>query len=410
VGKTLDIIARSRARFALLLIGAAPAALAAQTTNSTGPALPPPPSAVTAPDLQHYSLPTGQNTQTALPPLPTPTPTPSLSFPIAPPPLLSTLAPRTVAPVPQATSKASTSPKSRPSPTPTPAPSPEPSAVATSAATPSAQAPQAQPAATTAPASPRSAPVTPLAAPPESSNTLWWVLGAGAVILLLAAGWLFNRRRKHKGADDPQVGDGKREDVVLPPPILDLERSSEVAPRAVPEPVPVLVASQPRTAEREAAVAIDLHVRRAGLNLTSAAVEYTLEMRNLTDQPLSDVRVDIRMLTANERQAATIAAIFTGPIETPTLAPFALAPGSPVSLNGRGLLPLDSLSVLTVEERRFFVPVLAIRVLYARPNGSFGEVTSVQAVGIDRGDGQKLAPFRLDGPPRMFDRVAARPV
>jgi hypothetical protein len=167
---------------------------------------------------------------------------------------------------------------------------------------------------------------------------------------------------------------------------------------------------QSATAASEGELALTLRVRRAGLNLTSAAVEYVLDLHNRTDQELSDIRVDMRMLTASERQAATIAAMFAGPIEASMGAPFALAAGAHVELNGRGFLPRESLSVLTIQERQFFVPVLAIRVIYARANGSFGEMTSVQAVGIDRGDAQKLAPFRLDGPPRMFDKVAARPV
>jgi hypothetical protein len=55
-----------------------------------------------------------------------------------------------------------------------------------------------------------------------------------------------------------------------------------------------------------------------------------------------------------------------------------------------------------------FVPVLAINAVYDRGDGT-GQTARSYVVGIDRGEGAKLSPFRLDSAPRMYDTVSQLP-
>lgn len=164
-----------------------------------------------------------------------------------------------------------------------------------------------------------------------------------------------------------------------------------------------------RPAPADSGIEIRFRAKRAGTNLTGAAVEYSLELGNARSEALSEVRVDIRMLTASEQQEATLAAIFAAPIDRPSVAPFELASGTAVELGGMAILPREALTILTMQGRQFFVPMIAVRVLGKAPGGKPVEATSVQVIGIDRGPEARMAPFRTDQPPRMFDTVTQRP-
>ena len=77
-------------------------------------------------------------------------------------------------------------------------------------------------------------------------------------------------------------------------------------------------------------------------------------------------------------------------------------------LDGMAMMPKEMLNVMTVEGRSLFVPVLAINLRYEWDGGS-GQTATSYVIGIDRGEGAKLAPFRLDGASRMRDDVSQIP-
>jgi hypothetical protein len=79
-----------------------------------------------------------------------------------------------------------------------------------------------------------------------------------------------------------------------------------------------------------------------------------------------------------------------------------------IELSGMAMMPKEMLSTMTVQGRVLFVPVLAINLLYDR-DGEAGQTAASFVIGIDRGEGAKMAPFRLDAGPRMQADVTTLP-
>jgi hypothetical protein len=178
--------------------------------------------------------------------------------------------------------------------------------------------------------------------------------------------------------------------------------AEEAAP---PTPPPPLTAPQVSTRPR---LDIELKPKRAGTNLLSAAVEYQILVTNAGDAPARMVMTDVRILTAGAEQDAILQALFASSIEKPVTAPFEVQPGETATLDGMAMMPKEALNVMTVEGRTLFVPILSINLLYAWEGGS-GQTAASYVIGIDRGAGAKLAPFRLDGASRMRDDISRIP-
>ena len=155
---------------------------------------------------------------------------------------------------------------------------------------------------------------------------------------------------------------------------------------------------------------LDIQLRRAGTNLMSAAVEYSILIRNVGAATATAVHLDVRLLSAGPAQDATIAALFQMPITRPATAPFDLEPEMTVDLGGMALHPKETLEVMTMGERTLFVPVLTVNVTYgwaAEGGQGQGQTARSYVIGIDRGGEAKLQPFRLDSAARMYDTVGA---
>ena len=348
-----------------------------------------------------------------LPPRPTPTPAPPPSGPIVAPfarptPALApapTPAPSAVVPPPVATTTGSPA-TARPTPRPgatQPAPAataiatgtPQPTASATPAAAPSAAvaSPVAQPTGTTIP-------VTIVPQSGWSTGTLV-ALGAGALALFAGGFFLLRRRRRPELVEESA---------------LEL---TEVAPPPAPPPPPpsphLTVPLRPRTvtgAVAEPEVEIVLIPRRAGTNLMSAAVDYRILVRNNGKGDARDVRFGIYLFSASARQAADLQMIFAAKVEQPVVAPFTLVPGQEVELSGMAQLQRDNVNVMTIDGKPWFVPVMAMKAEYrwGENVGVAAIATAAHMIGIDRGEGAKMQPFRFDGSPMMHPEVAERKV
>ncbi|MGN6375752.1 MAG: hypothetical protein ACTHMG_09370, partial [Sphingomonas sp.] len=153
--------------------------------------------------------------------------------------------------------------------------------------------------------------------------------------------------------------------------------------------------------------------QRAGTDPSmSAAIEYRLVIRNVGRGDARDVAFGLYMLSASARQAADLQAIFAAPVDKPVVAPFEIRAGSQVELTGTAMLPRENLNVMTIDGKPWFVPVLAMKAEYrwGENVGAPGVATAAHMIVINRGEGAKLAPFRLDGSPRMHPQVAERRV
>ena len=440
-------------RAGMLLAGAVvlPGMAAAQSTDST------PPQSI--PDLGGFSLPPKPKPTPTPPPsgpivapfsrptpiptvAPTPTPAPTPSATVTPPPVTTTrpsTATPTASPTPRATPRTGTP---APQATPTPAPI---------AATPPATSGTPTPAAT---ATPSPLPTATASAPAEQPSSGWssgTLVAIGvAVLALLAAGWfLFGRRRREEEYYEEEVAAPVAPPVAAPRPA---PRAAAPAPAPVPEPAPAPAAPSglltvplrriaeglqpapqppapplpaglvtvraPQSPARSLEASkpeleIVLIPERAGTDPSmSAAIEYRIVIRNTGGGNARDVRFGIYMTSASARQAADLQTIFTNPVEQPVVAPFEIHAGSQVELSGTAMLPRANLNVMTIDGKPWFVPVLAMKAEYrwGENVGAPGTATAAHMIGINRGEGAKLAPFRLDGEPRMHPKVAERRV
>jgi hypothetical protein len=308
---------------------------------------------------------------------PTPTPAPSAA---------ATSPARTPAPVAVPTRQpapTATQPTAVPSPTPTPAPS-------SATALPDA-APLPVPTASVTPA-----PAT--AEQPSSGLSTGLLLAIGAAVLALAVvgGFLLGRRR---GVREPEA----------------IEDIAPAAPPPAPEPPSghVTIPARRRVVEETAPkLEIALIPKRAGTNLMGAAVDYRVVIRNTGTVAARDIRFAMYMLSASARQAQDLQMIFATTVEQPVVAPFELAPEQEMDLSGMAMLSREQINVMTIDGKPWFVPVLAMKAEYrwGENVGAPGVATAAHMIGIDRGEGAKMAPFRLDGGPHMHPEVAQRKV
>ena len=187
-------------------------------------------------------------------------------------------------------------------------------------------------------------------------------------------------------------------------PVSDAVASAAVAPVAAPiiDEAPVLLSASDTG---RATLDIVLHPRRAGTNLTSAAVEYDVVVRNSGSAAAAQVRLDVRLLTAGAQQDGLIHALFDEPVERPITPPFDLLPGTEVRLGGMGILPRERISAMTVEGRELFVPVITVNLTYDWAGGS-GQTARSFVIGIERSAGARMGAFRLDDV-RMYAEVGA---
>ena len=432
----------------MLMLGVATAAATGQAwaqASQPTPAPTPTPSPALVPGLEHFSLQPGAGSRvtrplsTQTPPassgpppvvrtLPAPTPTPARSpRPVVPGPTPTrapTQAP-TLVPPPQPLAPPAALPTAVPTPLPTPIPAPTPTGTPTAELLPPVVLPpMPEPTSEPSPAAPEL---------DRGYRLNGWqayaAIGGGAATLFLL-GWLtfLWLRRREEIADEPAPERLANTTFDLgaadsPPALPPRPAAPVVAPPAPlpPEPLaaapspaeiaPAPVESQPVASQEVSTRAwldIELKPKRAGTNVLSAAVEYQILVTNAGDAPARLVTTDVRILTAGVEQDAILQALFAAPIEKPVTAPFDMAPGETATLDGMAMMPRDALNVMTVEGRALFVPVLAINLRYEWEGGT-GQTANSFVIGINRGEGAKMAPFRVDGPPRMHGDVSQIP-
>ncbi|QQV76346.1 hypothetical protein H5J25_12720 [Sphingomonas aliaeris] len=356
------------------------------------------------PNLDGFSLPASR--PTTLPtPLASPTPVPIL--PPAPAPTV-TPQPQTprATPTPRATATATPSP--RPSaavpaeviPTPTPVPTPATAPAATPTAAPS---PLATP-------TPEATPAPVAAAPTDDPDRTWLWLALGLAALAVAGFAVFRLRSRER--DDDEIEDAYEPvDPAFPAPVPSVQAEPEPAPPPAPAaPVPPIAATAPSAGpEQRAQIDVEMRPLRAGTNLTGGAVDYEITLRNSGEIAANDVRVDIRVMNASNDQDAMLKALFGHFIDKPIVAKFGLDAGESLSLGGMAMMPNEAVVPLNIGGRPFFVPVFTVNVLYRWGSTDHGQTAAAWVIGIEREPGAKMAPFRLDAGPRMYDTVGQRP-
>ena len=333
-----------------------------------------------------------------VPPTPTSTATPTSSPMIIV--TLPTATPTPAAtptPTPTPTPRAVETPVTRPSPrvSPSPVPAPAPTAGRSTAARP---VPVATPAviapAPVAPAEPTAPPVIasplPTTGEPRGEGPGWpWMLGAGLLTVAGIGVWLARRQR---APADEEIGAPVVEEIGAP----------VVEPAVVP--VPPLAPVAPAAVAPAATLALRFRPTRVGFNMLSATVEGELTVANDGAVAASDVRVRTGLLGAHAGQDADLADFLAQPIGRPVVPAFSLASGEERTLRVVAAVAREAMRTLTAAGRPMFVPVLVADV---RVDGGT-QLAQGFAVGAERVDSAKLAPFWLDVPDRAYGEVAAR--
>lgn len=225
----------------------------------------------------------------------------------------------------------------------------------------------------------------------------WIAAAIGAAALVLGAGWLLRRRRRSADEflEEPQEETSPESASEALPDRRPSRTLAETGPLVTPPTGPA-----PR-------LLIGLRPLRAGLNLLTATAECEIAIANAGDAPAEGVRLDVALVSAHTGQDADLAAVMARPIGRPAVPPFTLAPGEERRVRAVGSSPREAIRLLVAGGAPLFVPIAAVRLVY-QANGAEGRTSAAFAIGIERPGAAKLAPFRLDQPPRLYDQVAAR--
>lgn len=274
---------------------------------------------------------------------------------------------------------------------------------------------------TPAPTAASTLPVTPPVAPafpaPESTSgtlapahglpVLPWLIAAFA--LAAGAAFLFWRNRSRLSvAGGPQIDLFSAEPEAVPAP-------SPPTPR--PEPVPPRAAQAAPEPKREGLGIVATTLRpwlevamqpvRCIVTDDAITVEFELDLFNSGSAPARDVHVAAALVNAGETQEQALANFFAqrpGPGERIDV----IQPLKRVTFTTQIVTSREQVQVLEMAGRHVFVPVLAFNANYgwAAKTGQ----TCVSYLLGRSGQGEKLAPFRLDLGPRVFRSVGARPL
>jgi hypothetical protein len=271
---------------------------------------------------------------------------------------------------------------------------PEPQPIAPSASLTTAPAPTP---ASSPPFAPADAP-TDMPAPEQHFALLPWLLAA----LALGAGGAFllwrNRSR-------PAFAGG---------PEMDYFSAPEAAPTPpIPPPPPARAPAPPRASLGIVSTSlrpwIDIIAQplRCIVTEKDVTIEFELELFNSGNAPARDIYVEAVVVNAGPEQDQELASFFsrTDPSGQPIEA---IHPLTRTSFKTQVVTPRDHIAVFEVGGRQVFVPLLAFNTFYRR--GSSEAQTSVAyLVGRDnKGDGGKMAPFRLDQGNRIFRTLGTR--
>jgi hypothetical protein len=226
--------------------------------------------------------------------------------------------------------------------------------------------------------------------------SLWpWLLAA----LAAAAGLLFafwKHQQRHQGYAAAAAGS---------------ELAFDIAPQ--PEPVrraPVAVPPNPAPGRIVSTrIRPDLDIRllpeRAVVDEQGATIEFQVAVRNNGSAPARDVKVEACMVNAGPAQDQELGAFFAHPDGKGS--PIGqIPPMSEVTLKSAVRLPLEHMRQFEIAGRKLFVPIVGLNALYRGPSGT-AQTSASYLVGRD-GNGEKMAPFRLDLGPRIFRGLGAR--
>ncbi|QIK78364.1 hypothetical protein G7077_05040 [Sphingomonas piscis] len=232
-----------------------------------------------------------------------------------------------------------------------------------------------------------------------------WLVAALAAVL--AIGFALYRRRARAALSNAEQLEAFIPAEPAPPP-RPMPRAASASPSAAPAIAPAPKSASGGVVSTRLRPVLDLDVTpgRCIIDQTHATLEFTLVALNSGNAPARDVRIEVAMLNAGPAQDQEIAAFFQQPagVGDPIEG---IPPMRSIELNSRVSMPLEQVRAFEVAGRRLLVPLIAFNALFRWTSGE-GQTSQSYLVGRE-GDGEKMAPFRLDLGPRVFRNLGARP-
>lgn len=243
-------------------------------------------------------------------------------------------------------------------------------------------------------ASPQAAPAAEPTASVETDGSpalLPWLLAALAAAA--AASFLLRRRSRESFA-------GVGASAFEPPP------ETVTAPPPAPAPAPRATSASGGVVSTRLRPWIELDVTpgRAIVDEEKAAIELEVVAFNSGSVPARAVTIEAALINAGPHQDQQIGAFFNFSLGEDE--GIDVPPMQKVSIRTAVFLPRNQLRPIEIEGRALFVPMIAFNARYGWSGGR-GQTSASYLVGKTT-SGEKLAPFRLDIPPRLYRGLAVR--
>lgn len=250
-------------------------------------------------------------------------------------------------------------------------------------------------------------------APPPSSGhggfpLLPWLfaalaLGAGGAFLL------WRNRLRHAVPVGPLFDlFSPAEPVAEPAAPAPAPAPSPARPTAVvPQPKPAPISSGVVSTGLRPWIDIGFHPQRCILEDQRLTLEFEVELFNSGSSPARGVLVEAIMLNAGPTQDGEIDAFFANPVGAGERIEV-IQPLKRMTIRTQLTVPRDRIQAYEVAGRQVFVVLVAFNVLYRLTSGE-AQTSVAYLLGRD-GQGDKLAPFRLDLGPRIFRGLGTRPL
>uniref|UniRef100_UPI003B3ABAE4 hypothetical protein n=1 Tax=Sphingobium sp. TaxID=1912891 RepID=UPI003B3ABAE4 len=254
--------------------------------------------------------------------------------------------------------------------------------------------------------------VAPASAPAADEDGLslpWIIGGVVAIIILIAAAFILNRRQPAPARRAPRP-------AAAPTPM-------PAAPKAETPPAAGLVAARPTPAATPQTdrpwLDMDLGVTQARYSMMGVTINYALVLHNRGGRPARDVLVRGILGNGGAQQQAVLQGFFTGADGLPLHSAVSIAPGETIQLAGELRLSPDQIVPVDMGQRSLLIPLAAFDAGYrwdvegADADGHIPDGQGRTARAFIVGQEQeppvdRLAPLRLDQGPRQYRRPAAR--
>jgi hypothetical protein len=159
-----------------------------------------------------------------------------------------------------------------------------------------------------------------------------------------------------------------------------------------------------------AKLTMTLQIDAIDVKADNARISFSLMLANQGDRAATGGLVRIALQQANQRQAELLERFYEGAGGSVVAEDVAIAPGDVGTIQRHALLPLDQVEPMLVGGYPSLIPVLGFDVTYHwdGEGDAFGQVAAAFVVGsLTAADG-RIAPVRLDLPPRRLASPSAR--